>query len=154
MFWSLTKVETHQWPHLYLYSAPRHSDTPIPRYNNNTLKWHPDTCHPNTWYLDHNDTRRNYGRHHCDNNKSLWENQAEPPTPFTGKWNEFVLFMQDIYIYLKVNQHLYDNDNKKISFISLEGMLLSGSSNLFRQRKKNMNETKLKNWTGELTKVL
>jgi hypothetical protein len=40
-----------------------------------------------------------------------------PPTPFSGKRNKFVLFMQDVYIYLKVNRHLYDDDNKKISFI-------------------------------------
>jgi hypothetical protein len=39
------------------------------------------------------------------------------PTPFTGKRNEFVLFMEDVYIYLRVNQQTYDNDNKKISFI-------------------------------------
>jgi hypothetical protein len=38
-------------------------------------------------------------------------------TPFTGKQNEFVLFMQDVYVYLKVNQYTYDNDDKKISFI-------------------------------------
>jgi hypothetical protein len=43
--------------------------------------------------------------------------KLNPPNPFSGRRNEFVLFMQDIYIYLKVNQYLYDNDNKKISFI-------------------------------------
>jgi hypothetical protein len=43
--------------------------------------------------------------------------KLNPLTPFTGKRNEFVLFMQDIYIHLKVNQNIYDNDNKKISFI-------------------------------------
>jgi hypothetical protein len=39
------------------------------------------------------------------------------PTPFTGKQNKFVLFMQDIYVYLKVNRYTYNNDDKKISFI-------------------------------------
>jgi hypothetical protein len=29
--------------------------------------------------------------------------KLNPPTPFTGKQNEFVLFMQDVYIYLKLN---------------------------------------------------
>jgi hypothetical protein len=43
--------------------------------------------------------------------------KLNPLTPFTGKQNEFVLFMQDVYVYLKVNQYIYDNDNKKISFI-------------------------------------
>jgi hypothetical protein len=43
--------------------------------------------------------------------------KLNPPTPFTGKRNKFVLFLQDIYIYLKVNQHTYNNDDKKISFI-------------------------------------
>jgi Ty3 transposon capsid-like protein len=43
--------------------------------------------------------------------------KLNPLTPFTGKQNKFVLFLQDIYIYLKVNRHTYDNDDKKISFI-------------------------------------
>jgi hypothetical protein len=29
--------------------------------------------------------------------------KLNPPTSFTGKQNEFVLFLQDVYIYLKVN---------------------------------------------------
>jgi hypothetical protein len=29
--------------------------------------------------------------------------KLNPPIPFTGKQNKFVLFMQDIYVYLKVN---------------------------------------------------
>jgi hypothetical protein len=43
--------------------------------------------------------------------------KLNPLTPFSGKRNEFVLFMQDVYIYLKVNQHLYNDNDKKISFI-------------------------------------
>jgi hypothetical protein len=43
--------------------------------------------------------------------------KLNPLTPFTGKWNEFILFLQDVYIHLKVNWHTYDNDDKKISFI-------------------------------------
>jgi hypothetical protein len=43
--------------------------------------------------------------------------ELNPPTPFSGKRNEFVLFMQDVYIYLTVNRHLYDNNDKKISLI-------------------------------------
>jgi hypothetical protein len=44
--------------------------------------------------------------------------KLNPPTPFTGKRSDFVLFMQDVYVYLKVNKATYDNDDKKISFIS------------------------------------
>jgi hypothetical protein len=40
-----------------------------------------------------------------------------PLTVFTGKQNEFILIMQDIYIYLRGNQYIYDNNDKKISFI-------------------------------------
>jgi hypothetical protein len=43
--------------------------------------------------------------------------KLNPLMPFTGKWNKFILFMQDVYIYLKVNQQTYNNNNKKISFI-------------------------------------
>jgi hypothetical protein len=42
--------------------------------------------------------------------------RLNPLTPFTGKRSDFILFMQDIYVYLKINQIIYDND-KKISFI-------------------------------------
>jgi hypothetical protein len=43
--------------------------------------------------------------------------KLNPPKPFTGKRSDFVLFMQDVYVYLKINQLIYDNDKKKISFI-------------------------------------
>jgi hypothetical protein len=43
--------------------------------------------------------------------------KLNPPKPFTGKWSDFILFMQDVFVYLKVNQSIYDNDKKKISFI-------------------------------------
>jgi hypothetical protein len=29
--------------------------------------------------------------------------KLNPPKPFTGKQSDFVLFMQDVYVYLKVN---------------------------------------------------
>jgi hypothetical protein len=83
--------------------------------------------------------------------------KLNPLTPFSGKQNEFVLFMQDVYIYLKVNRYLYDNDNKKISFILSYlsgGDAAIGNSNLSRQRLKNMNKRKPKNRTGEPTKTL
>jgi hypothetical protein len=43
--------------------------------------------------------------------------KLNPPTPFTGKRSDFILFMQDVFVYLKVNKATYDNDDKKISFI-------------------------------------
>jgi hypothetical protein len=43
--------------------------------------------------------------------------KLNPPTPFTGKQSDFILFMQDVFVYLKVNKATYDNDDKKISFI-------------------------------------
>jgi Ty3 transposon capsid-like protein len=44
--------------------------------------------------------------------------KLNPPTPFTGKRNKFILFMQDVCVYLKVNQYIYNNNNNnKISFI-------------------------------------
>jgi hypothetical protein len=54
------------------------------------------------------------------------------PTPFTGKRNKFVLFMQDIYIYLKVNQHIYNNNDKKISFIL--SYLTGGDAAIWKQQ--------------------
>jgi hypothetical protein len=58
--------------------------------------------------------------------------KLNPPTPFTGKQNDFVLFMQDIYIYLKVNQYTYDNDDKKISFIL--SYLTGGDTAIWKQQ--------------------
>jgi hypothetical protein len=43
--------------------------------------------------------------------------KLNPPTSFTGKRSDFILFMQDVFVYLKVNKMTYDNDDKKISFI-------------------------------------
>jgi hypothetical protein len=58
--------------------------------------------------------------------------KLNPPTPFTGKQNEFIFFMQDVYIYLKVNRHLYNNDNKKISFIL--SYLTGGDAAIWKQQ--------------------
>jgi hypothetical protein len=43
--------------------------------------------------------------------------KLNPLTPFTGKWSDFILFIQDVFVYLKVNKATYDNNDKKISFI-------------------------------------
>jgi hypothetical protein len=58
--------------------------------------------------------------------------KLNPLTPFTGKQNEFILFMQDVYVYLKVNQHTYDNDDKKISFIL--SYLTGGDAAIWKQQ--------------------
>jgi Ty3 transposon capsid-like protein len=68
------------------------------------------------------------------------------PTPFTGKQNEFVLFMQDIYIYLKVNQHIY-NDDKKIPFIL--SYLTGGDAAIWKQQ---FIQTKIEEHEWERTK--
>jgi hypothetical protein len=43
--------------------------------------------------------------------------KLNPPKPFTGKQSGFILFMQDVFVYLKVNKLIYDDDEKKISLI-------------------------------------
>jgi hypothetical protein len=58
--------------------------------------------------------------------------KLNPLTPLTGKRNEFVLFMEDIYIYLKVNRQTYDNDNKEISFIL--SYLTGGDAAIWKQQ--------------------
>jgi Retrotransposon gag protein len=54
------------------------------------------------------------------------------PKPFTGKRSDFILFMQDVYVYLKVNKATYDNDDKKISFILL--YLAGGDAAVWKQQ--------------------
>jgi hypothetical protein len=43
--------------------------------------------------------------------------KLNPLKPFTGKRSDFILFMQDVFVYLKVNKSIYDDNKKKISFI-------------------------------------
>jgi hypothetical protein len=73
--------------------------------------------------------------------------KLNPPTPFTGKQNEFILFMQDVYIYLKVNQYTYDNDDKKISFIL--SYLTGGDTAIWKQQ---FIQTKIEEHEEEKTK--
>jgi Retrotransposon gag protein len=58
--------------------------------------------------------------------------KLNPLTPFTGKQNKFILFMQDVYIYLKLNQYIYDNNDKKISFIL--SYLTGGDTAIWKQQ--------------------
>jgi hypothetical protein len=36
--------------------------------------------------------------------------KLNPPKPFTGKRSDFILFVQDVFVYLKVNKSIYDNN--------------------------------------------
>jgi Retrotransposon gag protein len=58
--------------------------------------------------------------------------KLNPPTPFTGKQSDFMLFMQDVFVYLKVNKTTYDNDDKKISFIL--SYLTGGDAAVWKQQ--------------------
>jgi Retrotransposon gag protein len=58
--------------------------------------------------------------------------RLNPPTPFTGKQSDFILFMQDVFIYLKVNKATYNDDNKKISFIL--SYLTGGDAAVWKQQ--------------------
>jgi Retrotransposon gag protein len=64
--------------------------------------------------------------------KTLENIKLNPPTPFTGKRTDFILFMQDVYVYLKVNKATYDNDGKKISFILF--YLTGGDAAVWKQQ--------------------
>jgi hypothetical protein len=58
--------------------------------------------------------------------------KLNPPTPFTGKQSDFILFMQDVYVYLKVNQPTYNDNEKKISFIL--SCLAGGDAAVWKQQ--------------------
>jgi Retrotransposon gag protein/Zinc knuckle len=58
--------------------------------------------------------------------------KLNPQTPFTGKRSDFMLFMQDVFVYLKVNKTIYDNDDKKISFIL--SYLTGGDAAVWKQQ--------------------
>ena len=44
------------------------------------------------------------------------EFKLNQPKPFTGKREDLKKFLQDVRLYLHVNDKIYDNDTKKISF--------------------------------------
>jgi Retrotransposon gag protein/Zinc knuckle len=58
--------------------------------------------------------------------------KLNPLISFTGKWSDFILFMQDVFVYLKVNKAAYDNDDKKISFIL--SYLAGGDAAVWKQQ--------------------
>jgi hypothetical protein len=58
--------------------------------------------------------------------------KLNPPKPFTGKRSNFVLFMQDVCVYLKVNRLIYNDDEKKISFIL--SYLADGDTTVWKQQ--------------------
>jgi Retrotransposon gag protein len=58
--------------------------------------------------------------------------KLNPPKPYTGKRSDFVLFMQDVYVYLKVNRLIYNDDKKKISFIL--SYLADGDAAVWKQQ--------------------
>jgi Retrotransposon gag protein len=58
--------------------------------------------------------------------------KLNPPKPFTGKRSDFILFMQDVYVYLKVNRLIYNDDEKKISFIL--SYLADGDAAVWKQQ--------------------
>ena len=44
------------------------------------------------------------------------ELKINPPKPFSGKRNEFEKFLQDVTLYLELNNEIYNNDKKKIAY--------------------------------------
>jgi Retrotransposon gag protein len=58
--------------------------------------------------------------------------KLNPLTPFTRKRSDFILFMQDVYVYLKVNKMIYNNNEKKISFIL--SYLAGGDAAVWKQQ--------------------
>jgi Ty3 transposon capsid-like protein/Zinc knuckle len=44
------------------------------------------------------------------------ELKLSPPKAFSGKRNEFDRFIQDVKLYLELNEDIYDNDKKKIAY--------------------------------------
>ena len=42
--------------------------------------------------------------------------KINPPKPFSGKRDEFDKFLQDVTLYLEVNDEIYNSDKKKIAY--------------------------------------
>ena len=44
------------------------------------------------------------------------ELKINPPKPFSGKRDEFDKFLQDVTLYLELNNEIYNSDKKKIAY--------------------------------------
>jgi hypothetical protein len=51
-----------------------------------------------------------------DNRKKTQELKLNQPKAFGGKWDELTEFLQDVQLYLAVNDDIYNTDKKKIAF--------------------------------------
>ena len=51
-----------------------------------------------------------------DSEKKTSELKLNQPKPFTGKWTEFNKFLQDIKLYLDINEDIYNTNKKKIRY--------------------------------------
>ena len=67
-----------------------------------------------------------------DSEKKTSELKLNQRTPFTGKQTEFDDFLQDIKLYLDINEDIYNTNKKKIGYAS-----------------SFMNEGDAKSWKGE-----
>ena len=51
-----------------------------------------------------------------DNDEKVKEIKMNMPKDFSGKRGDLKKFLQDVYLYLHVNEKIYDTDTKKIAF--------------------------------------
>jgi hypothetical protein len=93
----------HLFDELLEYNRPTHQNKPF-EININTMDSSSDKK-PAT------DNKMN-----VDEPERKGELKLNQPKPFTGKREDLKKFLQDVKLYLLVNEKIYDNDVKKISF--------------------------------------
>ena len=54
-----------------------------------------------------------------DTTRKVAEMKLSPPKVFTGKWDGLEEFVQNIQLYLDINEETYNTDKKKIGYILL-----------------------------------
>ncbi|KAG2005814.1 hypothetical protein CC2G_002182 [Coprinopsis cinerea AmutBmut pab1-1] len=52
-----------------------------------------------------------------ETNQKIPERRINPPSPFTGKKEDLNTFLKDVKLYLKVNKHIYTDDDSKITYL-------------------------------------
>ena len=64
--------------------------------------------------------------------KEVKEVKLNPPKPFTRKRTDLNKFLQDIFVYLFINNDYYDTDEKKIGFVL--SFLVEGDTAIWKER--------------------
>ncbi|KAG2021239.1 hypothetical protein CC2G_006493 [Coprinopsis cinerea AmutBmut pab1-1] len=83
-----------------------------------------------------------------ETNQKIPERRINPPSPFTGKKEDLNTFLKDVKLYLKVNKHIYTDDDSKITYLLsfLKGDEASAWKEAWLRSKETESDIELGTW--------